>query len=92
MTARSTEPTASPPYYFCYERTQFLRELEVCHLLTELNIDSVAGHAVPRLRGSDADLQAIEMTVVTPPFLLDFAAARRSEEVPDFEDYVWEDH
>jgi hypothetical protein len=77
---------------FAYDRIQFLRELEVYQVLTELCVERVLGHEVPSLRGSDAELRAIEMTVVSPPFLLDFAAARRSEEVPDFEDYVWEEH
>jgi hypothetical protein len=38
---------------------------------------------VPRLLRFDAKLLVIEMTIVQPPFLLDFAAARVDEE-PDF--------
>jgi hypothetical protein len=32
------------------------------------------------------------MTVVERPFLLDFAGARRAEEVPDFEQHVLDEH
>ncbi len=77
---------------FFYDRTQFLRELEVYRVLLDLKVTHVLGHAVPELRRWDSQLQAIEINVVRPPFLLDFAAARRFEEVPDFEDYVWEEH
>lgn len=47
---------------------------------------------MPTLNRYDAELLALEVDIVTPPFLLDFAAARRSEEVPDFEDHVWKEH
>jgi len=38
------------------------------------------GFAVPRLLRFDPSLHVIEMTIVQPPFLLDFAAARVDEE------------
>ena len=62
----------------CYER---LREEGILHL---------RGFVVPRLLRIDADLLAIEMTVVSPPFLLDFASAHLNEP-PDFSEEVWED-
>jgi hypothetical protein len=57
-----------------------------------LNLDSVAGHAIPRLIRTDDELLAVEMTVVTPPYLLDFASAYLLDKVPDFPDEVWEQY
>lgn len=77
---------------FFHEQRPFDRELEVYQVLSELNIESIAGHAVPKLIRHDAELRAIEMSIVTPPFLLDFAGARLEYEVPDFEPHVEDEH
>lgn len=65
---------------FFTHRTRYARELEVYHVLTAHDIFSVAGHAVPILRLFDDELLAIEMSIVRPPFLLDFAGALTDEE------------
>ena len=52
----------------------------------------VAGHAVPILKYVDEDLSALEMSIVERPFLLDFAGAKRPEEVPDFDQAVLDEH
>ena len=57
----------------------------------ELGIEEVAGHQVPRVIAADEDFLTIEMTIVDPPFLLDFASARREEDLPDFSEDVWQD-
>jgi hypothetical protein len=77
---------------FFHDRRQFDRELKVYQLLSELNIESIAGHAVPKLVRHDSEYRAIEMSIVTPPFLLDFAGARLEHEIPDFEPHVEEEH
>jgi len=47
---------------------------------------------VPELIGVDDPLRAIEMTIVERPFVLDFAGAKRPDEVPDFEQTVVDEH
>ena len=71
---------------------RFDRELEVYRILTERDIHDVAGHRIPSPIRSDETLRATEMTVVARPFLLDFAGAKRPEEIPDFEPHVLDDH
>jgi hypothetical protein len=72
----------------------FVRECEVYQVLSERHIDLIAGHAVPKLVRHDAELLAIEMSIVAPPFVLDFAGARTVEEAAmfDFEQHVIEEH
>jgi hypothetical protein len=71
---------------------RFRRELEVYEVLATKGIQIVAGHNVPELIDSDGALRAIEMTIVERPFVLDFAGAKRPNEVPDFEPHVLEEH
>ena len=71
---------------------RFRGELQVYHVLQAKGIHSIAGHAVPELIDADEQLQVIEMTIVERPFLLDFAGAKRPEEVPDFEQHVLDEH
>ena len=58
-------------------------------------IESVGGFNVPRLINFDDDLLILEMSIVFPPFIVDFASARLDQdpqliEDPDntFEDFV----
>jgi hypothetical protein len=44
--------------------------------LRDLQIRDIAGFAVPLLRGHDDKLGALEMDIVFPPFVVDFASAR----------------
>ncbi len=41
----------------------------------DVGLDEVAGFAVPTLLGHDDHLLVLEMTVVVPPFVVDFASA-----------------
>lgn len=61
----------------------FAKELAVFRRLTEHEVEEVQGFAVPQLIRADEVLRVIEMSVVSPPFLLDFAAATLDFE-PDF--------
>lgn len=74
------------------ESSSFARELAVYQHLRECRVRRVLGLAVPELIGWDTTLRIIEMTVVTPPFLLDFANATLF--VPDqpieTDDEMWE--
>jgi hypothetical protein len=71
---------------------RFEREVEVYRLLAKRQIIQIAGHHVPQLILIDDDLRAIEMTIVTRPFVLDFAGAKLSHEVPDFTDEIIAEH
>ena len=53
----------------------YVRERDVYLRLRSRNVTEVMGFEVPRLVGFDDDLWIVEMTIVTPPFVLDFAGA-----------------
>ena len=52
-----------------------IRERDVYLRLYEHSVEDVCGHAVPQLLDYDDDLLVIQMTIVTPPFVLDFGGA-----------------
>ena len=68
----------------------YSREQTAYQRMTDLHIAEIAGHAVPLFINSREELLAIEMTVVQPPFLLDFASAYGEADAPDFSVEVWE--
>jgi len=84
-------PEATAIKVFKYEE-KFLRELAVYQRLLEHNVTDVLGFAVPRLVGFDEQLLVIEMTMIQPPFLLDFAQAALDEpmDFPEGLDEWWE--
>lgn len=69
--------------YYCRERDVYLR-------LKEHEIADVSGCAVPEMLRCHDELWVIEMTVVTRPFVLDFAGANL-DIPPDFSDEVMAD-
>lgn len=71
---------------------RFRREWEVYQVLTAKGIYEIVGHHVPELIGADDALRAMEISIVERPFVLDFAGAKRPEEVPDFEQHVLDEH
>ncbi|QDV81820.1 hypothetical protein [Planctomycetes bacterium TBK1r] len=68
----------------------YRRELAVFLRLQELEVSEVRGHEVPQLIGFDDELLAIEMTIVSPPFCLDFGGAYL-DQPPDYTPEVWRD-
>jgi len=70
------------------EREPFERELDIYWRLRELGISEVNGFNVPGLIEFDVDLQVLEMTIVTRPFVLDFAGAYL-EFKPQFTPEIW---
>lgn len=73
-----------------YRLSQFERERDVYLRLRELRIRQIRGFAVPRLLAWDDELLTIEMTMVAPPSVFDFADAWL-DEAPEFSDEVWAD-
>lgn len=68
----------------------YRRERDVYLRLKECEISDVRGCAVPQLLHYDDELWIIEMTVVSRPFVLDFADAFL-DEPPDFSEEVLAD-
>jgi hypothetical protein len=67
----------------------YTTELYVYKQLARLGIRSIRGLTIPRMRGYSTALRIIQMDVVRPPFLLDFAGVLLNP--PDFSDDVQED-
>jgi len=56
-----------------FEREKTFRdEVECYKRLSAKGIETISGFAVPELIDMDAELLVVEMTIVQPPFLLDF--------------------
>ena len=68
----------------------YLPEKLVYERLKKLGVTRVLGFNVPQLLGSDDALRVIEMTIVNPPFVLDFAGAHLDAR-PEFPAEVWTD-
>jgi hypothetical protein len=66
---------------FLHEVHYYNREIRAYRLLKELQITRIAGFKVPELVRDDDTIWAIEMTIVRPPFILDFVSAHTDEEI-----------
>jgi len=66
----------------------YLREKEVYGRLKEEGIIEIRAFRVPQLIAFDDELLALEMTVVKPPFVLDFAGAYL-DFAPEFSEEIW---
>jgi hypothetical protein len=71
------------------EEAPFIREVEAYARLKAAGIRKVLGFNVPVLIRIDNSLRVIEMSLVTRPFLLDFAGAYLDAQ-PEFSPEVWE--
>lgn len=71
-----------------YSPEPYLRERQVYEHLAQIDVSEVLGFYVPQLVRFDDDLQIIEMTVVTRPFVLDFAGAFLGAR-PEFSEEIW---
>lgn len=70
----------------------YRQELTIYQHLKKKNIHRINDFQVPQLIDFDDTLSIIEMTIVSPPFVLDFASARL-ERMTDFDDEImaaWE--
>jgi len=68
----------------------YQKERDVYLRLQEHDLDLLAGFAVPRLIEFDDELQIVEMEIVSPPCVLDFAAAYLDEQPPFSEEELLE--
>jgi hypothetical protein len=66
----------------------YLRERQIYQRLREARVSKIFGFHTPQLVRFDDELMAIEMTIVTPPFLLDFAGAYL-DSPPEFSNEIW---
>ena len=66
----------------------YLRERAVYERLSGAGVSDILGFHVPQFIRADDDLQVIEMTIVTRPFVLDFAGAYVGAP-PEFSDDIW---
>ena len=71
------------------QQETFRREWTCYQRFQENGIREVLGHHVPQSIGADEDLLIVEMSIVQPPFLLDFASAYL-DVPPDFSEEVIE--
>jgi hypothetical protein len=69
-------------------RDAFERERDVYLRLREAEVHKILGFSLPRLIRCDDELLAIEMSIVSRPFLLDFAGAYLDHK-PHFSDEIW---
>jgi hypothetical protein len=66
----------------------YLRERAAYERLRSVGVTEVLGFHVPQFIRSDDELEVIEMTIVTRPFVLDFAGAYVGAP-PEFSEDIW---
>src|SRR5947207_15845046 len=70
------------------EEEAYHREFRVYERLLENQLIEIEGFHIPQLLRADDELLVIEMTIVEPPFLLDFGGAYL-DRPPEFPEEVW---
>jgi hypothetical protein len=73
-----------------YRERSYQRERDVYWRLRDCAVFDIRGSTVPRLVNHDDSLWIVEMTIVRPPFVLDFASAYLDRR-PDYSAEVMED-
>ncbi|MEL6110234.1 MAG: hypothetical protein AAFU85_29850 [Planctomycetota bacterium] len=71
-------------------KAAYQRERDTYLRLLELDVQEVCGHRVPILLHHDDEFLALEMTIVSPPFCLDFGGAYL-DRPPDYSAQTWAD-
>jgi hypothetical protein len=68
----------------------YFRECAAYERLMEFGVVEICGFSVPQFIAKDERLLAVEMTIVKPPFVLDFAGAYL-DWPPTFSDEIWDE-
>jgi len=71
------------------ETEPYLRERQVYERLRAAGVSEILGFRVPQLMGYDNELRVIEMSIVSQPFVLDFAGAYLDDTAPHFSAEKW---
>ncbi|MEM9369167.1 MAG: hypothetical protein AAGD07_24560 [Planctomycetota bacterium] len=88
----SVWPTSRKTAIKVFDReSNFQTELVCYEILREHSVWELDGFTIPQLVDSDNDFLIVEMTIVSPPFILDFGKAYINQR-PDFEESVMEDY
>jgi hypothetical protein len=66
---------------FLSSQDYFNRELRAYRILAKESIREIAGHECPMFIRSDDVYLSLEMTIVRPPFIVDFVSAYTDEEL-----------
>jgi hypothetical protein len=66
---------------FLHDVGYYNREIRAYRMLKELGLTQIAGFNVPALLRDDDTIWAIEMTIVRPPFIVDFVSTHTDEEI-----------
>lgn len=69
----------------------FERELKAYRRIEAAGLESICGFTIPHLLGHSHKLQIVEMTIVQPPFLLDFASCCFDIRPRDMYSKEWEE-
>ena len=72
----------------------FEKELAAYKRLSDRRVEKFMGFSVPQLMGHDRQLRVVELSIVKPPFLLDFAAAtvdKKNDFSPEDMELWWQD-
>lgn len=75
------------------DKSVYAKELAAYRILREHRVDAINQFDVPKLMSFHDDLLAIEMSIVNPPFIVDFASAILDEdwrEDPQLEEQLHE--
>lgn len=59
-----------------HRQQNYIAELECYQRFAAHGVDALKGFAVPRLVGHDDELSIVEMEIVSPPYIIDFAKCR----------------
>jgi hypothetical protein len=73
----------------CRHASLFERELAVYRRLSLLGLHQLQGFRIPSLLDQDAEQWVLELSLVSPPFILDFAAASLGKQPTEMESAEW---
>ena len=66
----------------CYREDNYRNEIKCYEIFKNRGISKINGLSIPILEGSDSEGRVIEMTIVEPPYLLDFGKVYVDEPPP----------